>query len=63
MKIAVVIQRYGDTLVGGAKSHARSLVDHLVSDLGYYVEVWTTTAKCSQTWKNSFQAGCRLTVR
>lgn len=56
-KVAVVVQRYGEDIVGGSEALARAIVKHLKSDLGLEVDVITTTAKSYQTWENYYDAG------
>lgn len=54
-KILVVVQRYGDEVVGGSESHARMLVDRLA--LRREVEVATTNALDYWTWAPHYPAG------
>lgn len=56
-KIAIVIQRYGKDVVGGAESHARLLAQKLRDFLHYEIEIYTTTAKDYMTWSNEYDAG------
>lgn len=58
VRVAVVVQRYGQDVVGGAESLARVLAERFVSDLGWHVEVWTTTALDYSTWRNELPKGC-----
>jgi glycosyltransferase involved in cell wall biosynthesis len=55
MKIAFVIQRYGEFIVGGSEYHCRLLVEHLAKY--FEIEVLTTCAKEYITWKNEFSSG------
>ena len=55
MKLAVVVQRYGSELNGGAELHARYVAEHL--DRHHDVEVLTTCARDYITWRNEFPAG------
>ena len=55
MKLAVVVQRYGPAIHGGAERHARYLAEHLVQHAE--VEVLTTCASSDITWANEFAAG------
>jgi glycosyltransferase involved in cell wall biosynthesis len=52
-KAAIVIQRYGREIVGGAESLCRQIAERLVSDLGWSVTVYTTYADDYVTWKNT----------
>ena len=54
-KIAVVIQRYGSEVNGGAELHARLLAEALANK--FAVEVLTTTAVDYQGWENYYNAG------
>ncbi len=60
MKLAVVVQRYGADISGGAELHARYIAERL-SRLAE-VEVLTTCARDYITWKNELPAGTE-TVR
>lgn len=55
MKIAVVVQRYGVDISGGAELHARYIAERLARHAT--VEVLTTCAKDYITWKNELPAG------
>ena len=55
MKIAVVVQRYGADINGGAELHARYLAEHLSRHV--QVEVLTTCAKDYITWADAYPAG------
>ena len=55
MKLAVVVQRYGAELNGGAELHARYVAEHLVPHAD--VEVLTTCARDYITWQNAFAEG------
>lgn len=54
-KIAIVVQRYGTEIGGGAEYHAR-LVARMLAEW-YRVEVWTTTALDYVTWKPAYPKG------
>ena len=55
MKIAVVVQRYGVGINGGAELHARYIAEHLTRHAE--VEVLTTCATDYVTWRNDLPAG------
>ena len=55
MKLAVVVQRYGADLNGGAELHARYVSEHLARHAD--IEVLTTCARDYITWENDFEPG------
>lgn len=55
MKLAVVVQRYGLQINGGAELHARYIAEHLAKHAE--VEVFTTCATDYVTWRNELPAG------
>ncbi|PWT81262.1 MAG: hexosyltransferase [Blastocatellia bacterium] len=55
MKLAVVVQRYGRAINGGAELHARYIAEHLAKHAT--VEVLTTCALDYVTWRNELAAG------
>ena len=55
MKLAVVVQRYGADINGGAELHARYVAERLSRHAS--VEVLTTCARDYVTWKNELPAG------
>jgi len=55
MKLAVVVQRYGLAINGGAELHARYVAEHLSKHAT--VEVLTTCASDYVTWRNELPAG------
>jgi glycosyltransferase involved in cell wall biosynthesis len=55
VKIAVVAQRYGADINGGAELHARYIAEHLARHAE--VEVLTTCAQDYVTWANEYPAG------
>ena len=55
MKLAVVVQRYGADLNGGAELHARYVSEHLARHAD--VEVLTTCAQDYITWENAYEPG------
>ncbi|MBL9037471.1 MAG: glycosyltransferase family 4 protein [Archangium sp.] len=54
-KVTVVVQRFGESLVGGAEAHARQIAQRLTEHAT--VEVLTTTADDHLTWRNALLAG------
>ena len=55
MKVAIVVQRYGADINGGAEQHARYVAEHLAKHVT--VEVLTTCAREYTTWKNEYPEG------
>jgi glycosyltransferase involved in cell wall biosynthesis len=55
MKLAVVVQRYGADINGGAELHARYIAERLARHAS--VEVVTTCARDYVTWKNELAPG------
>ena len=55
MKIAIVVQRYGADINGGAELHARYIAERLAKHV--QVEVLTTCATDYITWRNALSAG------
>ncbi len=55
MKLAVVVQRYGADINGGAELHARFVAERLARHAE--VEVLTTCARDYVTWRNELPAG------
>ena len=55
MQLAVVVQRYGADISGGAELHARYIAEHLARHAD--VEVLTTCARDYVTWKNELPEG------
>jgi glycosyltransferase involved in cell wall biosynthesis len=55
VKLAVVVQRYGLDINGGAELHARYVAEHLSPQAE--VEVLTTCARDYVTWRNELPAG------
>src|SRR5205085_9642706 len=55
MKLAVVVQRYGAEINGGAELHARYIAERLSSHAD--VRVLTTCARDYVTWRNEYLAG------
>jgi glycosyltransferase involved in cell wall biosynthesis len=55
VKLAVVVQRYGPAINGGAELHARYIAEHLARHAS--VEVLTTCAVDYVTWRNELAPG------
>jgi glycosyltransferase involved in cell wall biosynthesis len=55
MKLAIVVQRYGRQINGGAELHARYVAEHLAKHAE--VEVLTTCATDYVTWRNELTPG------
>jgi glycosyltransferase involved in cell wall biosynthesis len=55
VNVAVVVQRYGEAISGGAELHARYVAEHLARHVE--VEVLTTTAVDYVTWRNELATG------
>lgn len=55
LKLLVVVQRYGEEVVGGAESHARLVAERLATT--HQVEVATTTALDYWTWEERYAPG------
>lgn len=54
-RLAVVVQRYGEDINGGAELHARYIAERLASH--FDVRVLTTCARDYVTWRNEFPPG------
>jgi glycosyltransferase involved in cell wall biosynthesis len=54
-RVAFVVQRFGDEIVGGAEAHARQVALALAAHVG--VEVFTTCAIDHLSWKNELVPG------
>jgi len=55
VKLAVVVQRYGAEVSGGAELHARYVAEHLSRHAD--VQVLTTCARDYVTWRNEYRPG------
>ena len=55
MKVAIVVQRYGAAISGGAELHARYVAEHLARHIR--VEVLTTCARDYISWRNEAPEG------
>jgi hypothetical protein len=58
MKIAFVIHRYAESIVGGSEFHCRRIAEQMASR--HEVEVLTTTAVDYVTWKDGFPTGVEI---
>ena len=56
LRLAFVVPRYGQDVVGGAETLVRGLAEHLAAS-GSAVEVLTTCARDHLTWTNALPAG------
>ena len=54
--IGIVVQRYGNEVIGGAETLARNVAERLLR-LGFRVTVFTTCARDYLTWRNEYLAG------
>lgn len=59
MRLAFVVPRYGQDVLGGAETAARQFAEHLAAE-GRDVTVLTTCARDLHTWRNVTPAGKRL---
>lgn len=55
MRLAFVVQRYGEDIIGGAEYHARQIAEHMKKH--HDVEVLTTCSKNYHTWENEYRHG------
>ena len=55
MRLAVVVQRYGTAIAGGAELHARHVAEHLARHAE--VEVFATCARDYVSWRNELPPG------
>jgi len=56
ISIGIVVQRYGNEVIGGAETLARNVAERLLEQ-GFRVTVFTTCARDYITWRNEFAAG------
>ncbi len=57
MKVAFVVQRFGEEVIGGAESLAKQIAERLVSEFHWEVDVYTTCATDYFSWQNVFPSG------
>ncbi|MGE0171709.1 MAG: glycosyltransferase [Oligoflexales bacterium] len=57
MRIAIVVQRFGTEIIGGAERHALDYAKKFNSALGWDVEIFTTCAIDYKTWENYYDPG------
>jgi glycosyltransferase involved in cell wall biosynthesis len=57
MKVAFVTPRYGPEVMGGAETAARQLAEHLVAEIGWDVEVFSTCTLDHITWEDVLEPG------
>ena len=56
MRIAVIVHRYGEDVVGGAEQQARGFAEE-AARRSWAIEVWTTCVRSHYTWENVYPAG------
>jgi glycosyltransferase involved in cell wall biosynthesis len=56
MRLLYVVQRYGETIAGGAEQHCREMAERM-AERGHHVEVATTCAHSYVDWANVFPPG------
>jgi glycosyltransferase involved in cell wall biosynthesis len=56
ISIGIVVQRYGNAVIGGAETLARNVAERMLRQ-GYRVTVFTTCARDYITWRNEYAAG------
>ena len=54
--IGIVVQRYGNEVIGGAETLARNVAERLLRQ-GFRVTVFTTCARDYLTWRNEYAPG------
>jgi glycosyltransferase involved in cell wall biosynthesis len=58
MKIAFVVQRYGEDIIGGAEYLTRLIAEHMMKY--HEIDVLSTCAKDYHTWKNEYKIGTEV---
>ncbi|MDP9332826.1 MAG: glycosyltransferase family 4 protein [Actinomycetota bacterium] len=61
MRLLYVVQRYGETIAGGAEQHCREMAERMARR-GHHVEVATTCAQSYIDWADAYEPG-RSTIR
>ncbi len=56
MRLLYVVQRYGETIAGGAEQHCREMAERMAAR-GHHVEVATTCAKSYVDWADVYEPG------
>jgi glycosyltransferase involved in cell wall biosynthesis len=56
ISIGIVVQRYGNDVIGGAETLARNVAERMLRQ-GFRVTVFTTCARDYITWRNEFAPG------
>ena len=51
MHIAIVVQRFGTDIIGGAEAYALKVCEKLIIEKNWKIDVYTTNAKDYLTWK------------
>jgi glycosyltransferase involved in cell wall biosynthesis len=56
MRLLYVVQRYGETIAGGAEQHCREMAERMAKR-GHHVEVATTCATSYADWADAYEPG------
>ena len=56
MRLLYVVQRYGETIAGGAEQHCREMAERM-AQRGHHVEVATTCAQSYVDWADAYEPG------
>jgi glycosyltransferase involved in cell wall biosynthesis len=56
MRLLYVVQRYGETIAGGAEQHCREMAERMARR-GHHVEVATTCAQSYIDWADAYEPG------
>ncbi len=62
-RVAIIIQRFDESIIGGAEIHAQKLVEQWTRRLGWSVDVYTSRANNFETWANDFPETCEIKNR